>query len=190
MFSQVDATSETIRAIGSVQKNNATTYTIWKYIGMRPDGVSIRPAIIQSSCGWIFYRLADILLMKAEALSQLGRYTEAENYLLFTRKRAGVATDPLPNLPNMAEDAILNERALELAFEGKRWFDLLRLGRRNNFSRKLDLVDIILSNVPANQKRILQIKLANPLGWYLPIYKSELEHNKNLVQNPYYNVSQ
>ena len=80
----------------------------------------------------------------------------------------------------------MNERALELAFEGKRWFDLLRMGRRNNYARKDKLIEIIVSNVPSTQKRILAAKLTNPLGWYLPISKDEMERNKNLVQNPYY----
>jgi hypothetical protein len=84
------------------------------------------------------------------------------------------------------EDAIMEERALEFAFEGKRWFDLLRMGRRNNYARKDKLVEIIIKNVPSTQKRILSAKLTNPLGWYLPIYKTEIERNKNLVQNPYY----
>jgi hypothetical protein len=80
----------------------------------------------------------------------------------------------------------MQERALELAFEGKRWFDLLRLGRRNDYARKSKLIEVIVQNVPSTQKRILAIKLTNPLGWYLPIYDEELERNKNLVQNPYY----
>jgi hypothetical protein len=84
------------------------------------------------------------------------------------------------------EDAVMEERALEFAFEGKRWFDLLRMGRRNNYARKDKLVEIIIKNVPSTQKRILSAKLTNPLGWYLPIYKTEIERNKNLVQNPYY----
>jgi hypothetical protein len=61
------------------------------------------------------------------------------------------------------------------------------MGRRNNFSRKDQLVEQIIKNVPSTQKRILGSKLTNPNGWYMPIYKFELERNLNLVQNPYYN---
>ena len=102
------------------------------------------------------------------------------------RERADV---PALNLANSAvayEDAIMQERALEFAYEGKRWFDLLRMGRRNNFARKEKLIEVIVSNVPSTQKRILAAKLTNPLGWYLPVYDEEIERNKNLVQNPFY----
>lgn len=162
-------------------------YIIWKYVGLRPDGETVRPSTIQNSCNWIVYRYADVLLMKAEALSQLGRFPEALDIINKIRDRADVAPLNIPNSENAYEDAILHERALELAFEGKRWFDLLRMGRRNDFSRKAQLIDILVSNVPSTQKRILSTKLTNPLGWYLPIAKSEIERNKNLVQNPYYN---
>ncbi|MBT6763639.1 MAG: RagB/SusD family nutrient uptake outer membrane protein, partial [Prolixibacteraceae bacterium] len=135
---------------------------------------------------WIVYRLADVLLMKAEALSQLERYQEAMNIIIEIRDRGSVQPMPIANSPNAYEDAIMNERALELAYEGKRWFDLLRMGRRNNFARKDKLIEIIVSNVPSTQKRILAAKLTNPLGWYLPIFEDEIERNKNLVQNPYY----
>jgi hypothetical protein len=80
----------------------------------------------------------------------------------------------------------MEERAREFAFEGKRWFDLLRMGRRNNYARKNDLIEIIIQNVPSNQRLVLGSKLSNPYGWYLPVYNSEMERNKNLVQNPYY----
>jgi hypothetical protein len=124
--------------------------------------------------------------MKAEALSQLSRFSEASDLLNEIRFRANVVPVGLPNSAIAFEDAILDERALELAFEGKRWFDLLRMGRRNNYARKEKLVELIIKNVPSTQKRILSAKLTNPLGWYLPIAKSEIERNKNLVQNPYY----
>jgi starch-binding outer membrane protein, SusD/RagB family len=171
----------------SIKKYGENDFIIWKYVGRAPDGKTTRSGSDQRSCNWIVYRLADVLLMKAEALSQLGRYSEALDIINVIRKRADVSTLSLPDSPVAYEDAILEERALELAFEGKRWFDLLRMGRRNDYSRKSDLIEIIVENVPSTQKRILATKLTNPMGWYLPIYESEIERNKNLIQNPYYN---
>lgn len=170
----------------SIAKLSEDDYLIWKFIGLTPDGKTERFSSIQNSCNWIVYRLADIYLMKAEALSQLSRFSEASDLLNEIRFRANVVPVGLPNSAIAYEDAILDERALELAFEGKRWFDLLRMGRRNNYARKEKLVELIIKNVPSTQKRILSAKLTNPLGWYLPIAKSEIERNKNLVQNPYY----
>ena len=69
----------------------------------------------------------------------------------------------------------MEERAVELAYEGKRWFDLMRMGRRNDFNRKSKLIEILVKKVPSTQKRILATKLANPLGWYMPISKTEIE---------------
>ena len=170
----------------SIAKLSEDDYLIWKFIGLTPDGKTERFSSIQNSCNWIVYRLADIYLMKAESLSQLSRFSEASDLLNEIRFRANVVPVGLPNSAIAYEDAILDERALELAFEGKRWFDLLRMGRRNNYARKEKLVELIIKNVPSTQKRILSAKLTNPLGWYLPIAKSEIERNKNLVQNPYY----
>jgi starch-binding outer membrane protein, SusD/RagB family len=171
----------------SIKKNSEDDYTIWKYVGLAPDGRTVRPSSIQYGANWIVYRYADVLLMKAEALSQVGRYNEASEYLNLIRERAGLSRKTPQSSASAYEDAILEERALEFAFEGKRWFDLVRMGRRNDFARKDKLVEIIIRNVPSTQKRILGSKLTNPLGWYMPIYKYELERNLNLVQNPYYN---
>lgn len=171
----------------SIKKYGEDEFIIWKYVGRAPDGVSFRPGTETNSCNWIVYRYADVLLMKAEALSQLNQYSEALEILNEIRKRADVPILSLANSPTVYEDRILEERALELAFEGKRWYDLLRMGRRNNYNRKSKLIEIIVKNVPSTQKRILATKLTNPLGWYMPIFEDELEHNINLVQNPYYN---
>jgi hypothetical protein len=170
----------------SIRKYGEDDFIIWKYVGQAPDGQSARSGSDQYSCNWIVYRYADVLLMKAEALSQLGNYAAAYEILMDIRDRAGVGGLSIANSAVAYEDAILNERALELAYEGKRWFDLLRMGRRNNYARKDKLIEIIVSNVPSTQKRILATKLTNPNGWYLPIYEDEIERNKNLVQNPYY----
>jgi hypothetical protein len=171
----------------SIKKWGESDFVIWKYVGRKPDGKTVRSGSDQRSCNWIVYRYADVLLMKAEALSQLERFQEALDIINQIRIRANLPEINLPNSVIAYEDAILEERALELAFEGKRWFDLLRMGRRNDYGRKSKLIEIIIQNVPSTQKRILATKLTNPLGWYLPIYESEIERNKNLIQNPYYN---
>ena len=176
---------EIIRGPGS---QNTLNNMIWKYCGSAGDAKTWRPTGEQLSANWIIYRYADVLLMKAEALSQTGQYDEALEIINRIRTRARVAPLELSLTPEAFEDAIMAERANELAYEGKRWFDLLRLGRRNNFSRKIKLIEIIIEKVPSNQKRVLASKLTNPLSWYMPIHEDELEANKNLEQNPYYQI--
>ena len=84
----------------------------------------------------ILYRYADILLMKAEAKNALGQDPSAE--INEVRKRAykdKYEEHIYVNSTKEANDAaILKERLLELAFEGKRWWDLVR------FDKAFDLV--------------------------------------------------
>jgi hypothetical protein len=81
------------------------------------------------------YRLADIILLRAEALNKLGRYPEALTELNKIRTRAGLpsrlitAYSAAPDITYAIESDILLERRLELFGEGKRWFDLMRTGR-------------------------------------------------------------
>lgn len=187
MFS-FDFARELIRGENaSIRRYGEGDYTIWKYVGQSADGRTFRSGSQAYSCNWIIYRYADILLMKAEALSQLERYSDALAIVNQIRERADVLPLSIANNPVAFEDAILEERAHELAFEGKRWFDLLRMGRRNNFARKENLINIIIKNIPSTQQRIMATKLANPMGWYLPIYEKEIERNRNMIQNPFYN---
>jgi hypothetical protein len=174
---------EIIRGYGSLRFIDGL---IWKYCGAAPDGGTFRPSSENESCNYIVYRYADVLLMKAEALSQTDRFQEAQTIVNTIRYRANMNPVSIPFSPQAMEDAIMEERARELAFEGKRWFDLMRLGRRNNYDRKEKLIETIVERVPSTQRLVLASKLTNPLGWYLPIYDLELERNKNLVQNPYY----
>ena len=181
----ITVSKEIVRGNGSVRETDAS---IWKYVGSSPDGISLRPAAQLQNANWIVYRLADVLLMKAEALAELGQFDEALNIINKIRSRASMPNaENISNTKDAFEGLILEERAKELAYEGKRWYDLLRMGRRNNYARKNDLIQILIRNVSATQKRVMSTKLNDPLGWYLPIYESELERNKNLVQNDYYN---
>lgn len=110
----------------------------------------------------VIYRLADVLLMRAEALNELGKPTEAIPLLNQIRTRAGL---PVTTAVSQAEVrlAIENERFLELAFEGKRYYDLKRTGR---YAAVTGFTD------------------PNWLRW--PITATELVKNVNLVQNPGY----
>jgi len=174
--------AEQVRGNGSISTNNR----VWKYGGQFPDRRTRRPNSTQFSANFIIYRLADVYLMKAEALSQLGSFDEAQEIVNMIRERATVRPLNIAFNQQDFEDAILEERAIELAYEGKRWFDLMRMGRRNNFENSAKLIEILVQNVPSTQRLVQQAKLTNPLGWYFPIHTYEIENNRNITQNPYY----
>lgn len=76
---------------------------------------------------WPVYRYAEALLFYAEALNEGGQTGDAEQYLNLVRTRAGLT--PLIGLNQATmRQAILDERRVELAFENKRWLDLVRTG--------------------------------------------------------------
>lgn len=77
---------------------------------------------------WPVYRYADVLLMLAESLNEQGQPGNALTYLNQVRQRAGLAPSTVTD-QGMLRDAIAHERRVELAFENKRWFDLVRTGQ-------------------------------------------------------------
>ena len=99
---------------------------------------------------WAVYRYAEVLLFLAEALNEQGKSAEAATYLNQVRARAGLAVTKASSQADMRA-AIYQERRVELAFEAKRWFDLVRTGR---------VKDVI----PAYGARVK----ANPLDYYFP----------------------
>jgi hypothetical protein len=80
---------------------------------------------------WPVYRYAEALLFYAEVLNENGQTGQAEQYLNEVRDRAGLG--PINGLGQAAmRAAILAERRVELAFENKRWLDLVRTGNVQN----------------------------------------------------------
>ncbi|WP_370897731.1 RagB/SusD family nutrient uptake outer membrane protein [Chryseobacterium gossypii] len=75
-----------------------------------------------------YLRYAEILLIKAEALNELGQTSAAIPLLNQVRQRAGIA-DTNASTQSALRTAIWKERRLELAFEHDRWFDLIRTGQ-------------------------------------------------------------
>ncbi|TXG38607.1 RagB/SusD family nutrient uptake outer membrane protein [Seonamhaeicola maritimus] len=79
---------------------------------------------------WIELRLADVILLYAEALNETGSAASTVLPLLDDiRTRAGLnsLTGTVSSQADVRQ-AIADERRLELAFEGHRWFDLVRTG--------------------------------------------------------------
>ncbi len=124
-------------------------------------------------------RYADILLLKAEALIDKGDYSAAAQIINTTRQRAGL--NNLPASASASKEAImaayLKERRLELALEGQRWFDLVRL----------DKVEEVMNAVFAKDEgRPAQVYPFTSLSYILPIPQDVIDQNPNLVQNPGY----
>ena len=123
-------------------------------------------------------RLADILLLKAEALVEQGNLDEAATLVNRVRTRAKllnldaatVASKPL------MQDAVLNERRLELAFEGQRWFDLVRAGKVFTVMNTLNSRDVgrLPMNAVTEEKTLM------------PIPQPQIDKNPSMIQNPGY----
>lgn len=129
----------------------------------------------------IKYRYADVLLLKAEALimKESPDLAAAAAIIDQVRQRAGLAKLSSSVKGNQASmlEALLKERRLELAFEGQRWFDLVRL----------DKVESVMNAVFAKDPGRKAMKYAfGPDSYRLPIPQAAIDQNPNLVQNPGY----
>ncbi len=170
------------------------SYYIYKYVGNprreNVDGSSVY-SLRSSTPNWIIYRLPEVMLMKAEALTQLDGQENQKEALKLVNKvylRSNESEDSLQmvNYSTKAEmeRLVLRERQREFLFEGKRWFDLVRYARRSdNTSILNDFVD--------HKSTGTTVSLGAPVldAMYMPIAKSELSANPKLEQNPYYKES-
>ena len=163
---------------------------------------------------WIFYRLTDVMLMKAEALVQLyelggkaagdSRNEDAFKICQFVNDRALSDANKASNTlkystyKDRMEELVLAERARELCFEGKRWFDLMRYNYRHT-TTQADLKKKLTEGFVVNSDAFLELalrkyavpsamraKIRDERYLYMPINQDEVEINTNLVQNPVY----
>lgn len=180
---------------------NAKDNHIFKYEGQTPPSeFSSKSASYtyrgsSSQANWIFYRLADIYLMKAEASAQIATtLEEIDNVVTLCNKtyiRACTINSEVKDSLNHASYAstsdiqklVLTERQRELLFEGKRWFDLLRLARRNGST---DASWQYIESRYDDDVTTIRNKMSSIEAWYLPIYLNETKINGNLYQNSYY----
>ena len=206
--------------------SNVEQYGIRKFVGLTSAGLNKTvesdpkgSRVNSMNRNWVFYRLTDVMLMKAEALVQLynlggkaegdTRNEEAFNICQFVNQRAlsdanktnASYTLKYSTYSSRMEELVLAERARELCFEGKRWFDLMRYNYRHtatpaNLKKKLSDSDYA---VVANSDEFFELalrKYAVPTAMkakmrderflYMPINQDEIELNPNLKQNPVY----
>lgn len=148
----------------------------------------------QSYQNWIIYRMTDVMLMRAEALIELGGKEQMEEAFelistVYNRGNVLKSTDAdclkaeeFDSQEKMRE-LIKKERNRELIFEGKRWFDLVRFALREGSN------DQLINTVVAKQKErptAVRIQLRSRDALFWPYEKTEIDVNKNLTQNSAY----
>lgn len=183
---------EDMRGEGATYYKNGA---IWKYAGtdLVTTDIGASRGSNERDAHWIFYRLPDIYLMKAEALVMLAdgnkqKFDEATELVNVIRRRAGVKKDLIaPSAEAECLTMVLNERQVEFAGEGKRWFDILRVAKRDNYKRRDYLVNILLDGLSAQDRPTKEQQLSDENGYFLPIFQNEIDNSGGLlIQNPYY----
>jgi len=143
-----------------------TGYNVRKYLVPK----SISKEMNTNPANIVVYRFADVLLMKAEALNELGETVRAQGPLNIVRARAGLPAVNTTNKEEMKE-IIIHERRMELAFEGHRWFDLIRIDNGDyavKFFKSIGKMNV-------TKERLLY-----------PIPQDEIDDNPAITQNPGY----
>jgi len=129
----------------------------------------VDPAHVAQNNGndYAWFRLAEIILIKAEALNELGRTPEAIALVNSIRTRHFAVPEPITATTQAGvRTAIMNERLYELTAEAKRRTDLIRFGRWNATWFNKTVTDA---------HKVL-----------MPIPQTQIGTNPELVQNPGY----
>lgn len=187
------------RAYQYIQINNGgSSYNIFKYEGQTapssPSSSSYTYRTSGNYSNWIIYRLAEVYLMKAEALAEIAVLSQ-------DKSKADEATDACNVVYSISNDGsilpyvelteienqVYSERRRELCFEGKRWYDLIRINRREGSTTK---ALALLAGARSTESLELNARLSTPEAWFLPISESEMNANTSLKQNSYYSLAE
>ncbi len=147
----------------------------------------------QNACNMPIYRYADVLLMLAESLNEIAYEPGGEAFSLLNavRVRGGLPELTSDKVPDQASFrlAIERERRVELAFEGHRWFDLLRTNRAIDVIRAFGVIEKADPSTyrpptepfPANAFDIQPYMLLYPVP-----YSERIKNPNVIIQNPGY----
>lgn len=164
-----------------------TAYALKKFMveSIPPAGSSVRP-----ENPWIFFRLAEFYLNYAEIMYELGNEDVAREYLNKVRSRQSVQMPPVTASGNKLRDKIRNERRVELAFEGHRFFDVRRWGIADETENR----DLLAMNIQKKDDGTKTYEITLLLKrsfleqhYLVPIPRAEIDKSeKSLVQNTGY----
>lgn len=146
---------------------------------------------------WPVMRLADLYLLYAEALNETGEQGQALNYINPIRARAGLNSvesswTAYSNKPTKyttkegLRDIIRQERGIEMAFEGSRFWDLRRWKTApQTLSAPIFGWDILQSTYEDYNRKVLLFspKFIAPRDYFWPVREYNLQVNPHLVQN-------
>jgi starch-binding outer membrane protein, SusD/RagB family len=173
----------------SIQPWNAslTSYYYKKGVveSIPPSGSTLKP-----TNPWIFFRYAEVLLNYAEAEFELGHEDVARQYINMVRARPSVNMPPVTDAGEALRARIQNERRVEFAFEGLRFFDV----RRWKIADVTENIPILRMHIikQADGSKTYQIETLEkrsflPQHYLVPIPRSEVDKSKGSVtQNPGY----
>lgn len=152
-----------------------------------------------SQVNWIMYRVTDVMLMKAEALAlrndTLARGSKDLNESFDLVKAVYYRSNPYKvtsadsitysaGSAESLQELVLEERQRELAFEGKRWFDLVRKALRDGETGPM--LDILINHKYETNQKAIRSKMSAMDCLFFPISEREIKTNPLLKQNPAY----
>lgn len=146
-------------------------YYLYKWF----DSVAVN-STANSDLNYTIYRLADVMLLYAEASNRAegGPNSTAIAYVNAIRKRAGLADIGSMSIDDFEKET-WTQRYLELCYEGKIWFDMLRTRKvRNDITRNFD--DFV-GHTTVWGKTFTENQLL------FPIPQREIDNNTSLSQN-------
>lgn len=178
---------------GSIISNSAsaTSYYLKKFVQSElvPAG-DITKSAVNSTSPYIFFRYAEILLNYAEAKFELGDEATARQYLNMVRSRTGVEMPSVIATGQELRKKIQNERQVELAFEGHRYFDVRRWKIASDTENKnvmgMNIVKLADGTKTYTPYKILERHFYDQL-YLVPIPRTEIDKSLGaLNQNPGY----
>jgi len=130
-----------------------------------------------NASSWILMRLGEVYLLHAEALAMLGDAEGAAGYVNKIRERAGLSELKAGDkTSDTILASVLHERRLELAFEGFRFYDLVRH----------DMAADVCANVVKNDSHWFARNAITSQNILMPVPLTAIENNPSLTQNEGY----